>query len=240
MLARRRLLDCPVKPGNDISEERRFRPRRFLDLPGTRSLNPDRSRSYFRRGSGIVALMRRESERAVSSAGRALCSHRRGRWFESSTAHHQPTYGAVRSDSPRTACVSIVSACAPTYWPMGLIQSPFRRLGISQCDIRSTPRAIGHHAFAANEGVPPGEAAQIQAGRVQVTSSNLPGGWFPDSRERVECAAQFSRALRKSNKASIHFVPTAVATPQSETERSKDHRRNESLTGRKRLQDCYE
>ncbi len=38
-------------------EGRKDRPRRFLDLPGTRSLNPDRSRSYFRRGSGIAASM---------------------------------------------------------------------------------------------------------------------------------------------------------------------------------------
>jgi hypothetical protein len=28
--------------------------------------------------------------RAISSVGRALCSHRRGHWFESSIAHHRP------------------------------------------------------------------------------------------------------------------------------------------------------
>ena len=63
-------------------EGRKDRPRRFLDLPGTRSLDPVRSRSYFRRGSGHRGFDGRESERAVSSAGRALCSHRRGHWFE--------------------------------------------------------------------------------------------------------------------------------------------------------------
>ena len=34
-------------------------------------------------------LYRSPIPRAASSAGRALCSHRRGHWFESSAAHHQ-------------------------------------------------------------------------------------------------------------------------------------------------------
>ena len=38
---------------------------------------------------------------AISSAGRALCSHRRGRWFESSIAHHFPAWTcAVPARSP--------------------------------------------------------------------------------------------------------------------------------------------
>ena len=118
-----RLSRKPAKPGRSVKAQRAASafgegPRApFLDLPRTQSLNP-LLQPHHPGLPGRRCAKGPRDKRAVSSAGRALCSHRRGHWFESSTAHHAFPYRKSlpvvdRSIRPSTSWCALASHNVP-------------------------------------------------------------------------------------------------------------------------------